>query len=639
MNSQYQVKLNLILFNDELPSYEVFRYPEFDSETKPTEECFLFSLPIGRETDKRKRYWVQFNKCDEFEEFVAQPLDNVYLTKRALFYGLSEVITREINSAKFTIPSCGIFEEIQFNFHEDEDGIEQLVVRPYYLRISEKFGWIANYHFRVHEGVPFSRHILQRSLTLDKNNRKNLNYCLDRTQKTRELLRTYKKILDATQLPGAKKSVITHDDFVSLPAKQLNSKEYLFAENRQSQSQFIGLKTYGPLSPLTQDPNLLFAFRECDRPVARTLAMALLGSTNRQRFSYPSFESLFKIGVTVNPDPIILNDLSRASFEFSLRRVQAERELGKSVLPIFLLPKGDDNGYLLHKSIFTNVGIPTQVCTLGLVNDNYILKWSVANIALQIFCKLGGQPWIVRPTPTRTLIIGISQSHKIKVENGVSTVSRYFAFSVMTENSGLFRKLEILGDASSLGSYIDALKSNLSEILQKESSEYSQVVIHASFRLKKTEMQAIADVVRTTTEKCSQNCRFSVVKVNQKNDYFGTNPCVNSLVPYEGTVSKLGGGEYLVWFEGISPDNQTVTKAFPGPTHVKFLRASSEDSIADELILQDLVNLSGANWRGFNAKNAPVSVFYCHLIAEFVRKFQEQDLPLPQVQELQPWFL
>ena len=426
---------------------------------------------------------------------------------------------------------------------------------------------------------------------------------------------------------------------MSLPAKQLNSKEYLFAENRQSQSQFIGLKTYGPLSPLTQNPNLLFAFRECDRPVARTLAMALLGSTNRQRFSYPSFESLFKIGVTVNPDPIILNDLSRASFEFSLRRVQAERELGKSVLPIFLLPKGDDNGYLLHKSIFTNVGIPTQVCTLGLVNDNYILKWSVANIALQIFCKLGGQPWIVRPTPTRTLIIGISQSHKIKVENGVSTVSRYFAFSVLTENSGLFRKLEILGDASSLGSYIDALKSNLSEILQKESSEFSQVVIHASFRLKKTEMQAIADVVRTTTEKCSQNCRFSVVKVNQKNDYFGTNPCVNSLVPYEGTVSKLGGGEYLIWFEGISPDNQTVTKAFPGPTHVKFLRASSEDSIADELILQDLVNLSGANWRGFNAKNSPVSVFYCHLIAEFVRKFQEQDLPLPQVQELQPWFL
>jgi hypothetical protein len=95
----------------------------------------------------------------------------------------------------------------------------------------------------------------------------------------------------------------------------------------------------------------------------------------------------------------------------------------------------------------------------------------------------------------------------------------------------------------------------------------------------------------------------------------------------------------LLWFEGVFPDNPSVKKAFPGPTHLEFLHVSDDKMIGDEQVLQDLVNLSGANWRGFNAKSAPVSIFYCHLVADLIRRFQERDLPLPEVKELRPWFL
>ena len=116
---------------------------------------------------------------------------------------------------------------------------------------------------------------------------------------------------------------------------------------------------------------------------------------------------------------------------------------------------------------------------------------------------------------------------------------------------------------------------------------------------------------------------------------------VNSLVPYEATKVRLGRHEYLVWFEGIFRDKPNVTKAFPGPTHLQFLRVEDEEGeLAEEReMLQDLVNLSGANWRGFNAKSSPVSVFYCHLVADFVHKFHERGLPLPSVRDIQPWFL
>jgi len=116
---------------------------------------------------------------------------------------------------------------------------------------------------------------------------------------------------------------------------------------------------------------------------------------------------------------------------------------------------------------------------------------------------------------------------------------------------------------------------------------------------------------------------------------------VNSLVPFEGTKVRLGPNEYLVWFEGLLPEQASVARAFPGPTHLEFLRLSDVDTGAAEQreLLQDIVNLSGSNWRGFNAKSAQVSVFYCHFIADLVQDFHERGLPMPAVEDIRPWFL
>ena len=39
--------------------------------------------------------------------------------------------------------------------------------------------------------------------------------------------------------------------------------------------------------------------------------------------------------------------------------------------------------YLAHKAVFTHSGVSTQVCTLGVIQDESALKWATANIALQ----------------------------------------------------------------------------------------------------------------------------------------------------------------------------------------------------------------------------------------------------------------
>jgi argonaute-like protein implicated in RNA metabolism and viral defense len=274
------------------------------------------------------------------------------------------------------------------------------------------------------------------------------------------------------------------------------------------------------------------------------------------------------------------------------------------------------------------------------IQDQNALKWAIANIALQVFCKAGGQPWKVRPSAEPTLIVGISQSHKIQVCDKTRIVEKYFAFTVMTDNSGLFQKIQVLGEGGDKVTYLRQLRDNLRSILATGSQQFARVVVHTSFKLKREEMDAIQQTVSEAAgEQIPGKCRFAVVKVNHKCRFFGINQQVNSLVPYEGTAVKLGFREYLVWFEGIFPDKPTVTKAYPGPTHLQFMRVSEGSGISDEDLLQDIVNLSGANWRGFNAKSAPVSVFYCHLVADRVHDFHERGLPLPEVPLIRPWFL
>jgi len=400
--------------------------------------------------------------------------------------------------------------------------------------------------------------------------------------------------------------------------------------------EFTGLRDFGPLQPLQAAPNLLFLFREQDRIAARTLATALRG----RRFNFPGFQTLFKTELHFDSNPVILPDLRTAAMAKALAEVQTRQASVPNTLPVLVLPEGDDNGYLAHKADFSHAGISTQVCTLRVIQDENALKWAIANIALQMFCKAGGQPWKVRPSTEATLIVGISQSHKFRQVDDTRTIEKYFAFTVMTDNSGLFQKIQVLGEAGDESDYLSQLRENLRGILSAGAQAFSRVVVHTSFKLKRREIDAIQQTVSEAAQtENGSKCLFAVVKVNHKSRFFGINQQVNSLVPYEGTAVRLGPREYLVWFEGIFPDRPTVTKAYPGPTHLEFMRVTDGPEIKDDDLLQDLVNLSGANWRGFNAKSAPVSVFYCHLVADLVGDFHQRGLPLPEVPLIRPWFL
>ncbi len=642
MADDYKIHLNFLPLKGNPPAFPIFRKPrEPQSGDRPQLDAISFKLPdCGQAEEDWRSYWILPESREGFGAFTAQPDYNHHLTCWMLAWSLRSTANETVDAPEARISRNRFLRDISFVLKEHFEGQELLVMQPYYLRATRQFGFLADFHFALKEGVPFTRKVQQLSLSLDKNYRRNLDCYSDRSFRIRQFLTKMQTTLKSLHLGLDGPLVELEDDFVSLPADRLRTKVYLFGENRQSCSQFTGLREHGPLSPLDVPPRLLFMFREQDRQAARRLALALQGTKQRGRFVFPGFKALFKTPLEIDRNPIVLPDLTHYAMSGALDRVKQERNVHPALVPVLVLPDGDDDGYLTHKALFTHAEIPTQACTLRILQDDDTLKWAIGSLALQIFCKAGGRPWKVRPTADRSLIIGISQSHKLREHEGGRRVEKYFAFSVLTDSSGLFQKIQVLGEADSQTNYIMALQNTLRRILSDSAQEFSRVVIHTSFKLKYREIDAIQSVVTEAAAQTDANqCRFAVVKVNHKCRFFGVNRSTNSLVPYEASRVRLGPGEYLVWFEGIFPDKPTVTKAFPGPTHLEFLRLRDATQINEDILLQDLVNLSGANWRGFNAKSAPISVFYCHLVADLVHDFHERGLPLPAVEDLNPWFL
>jgi hypothetical protein len=461
MKDDYRILLNFLPVAGLLPSFYIFRKLRVENEPRPDNTTASYSFPKDDNRNNRAFFWVKSEPADGFEKYLATPEVNNDLTRWAISHALRDSIRQNLNEDQYVSDDRGFLDEIALVMQTHSEGKELLVLQPYFLRETHQFGCLADFHFALKSGVPFSRRIQQLSLSLDRKFKRNLDYYIDRTAKIRAFLKGREGVFTKLRLSGADALVSLSEDFVALPARRLRSKIYIFANNRDSRSQFTGLLNHGPLKPLESPPHLLFLFREQDRVAARTLATALRGTKGKERFSFPGFQALFKTELSIDHNPLILNDLSDAAMADALAKVQSRRQKNSNTLPVLVLPEGEDNGYLAHKADFSHAGIPTQVCTLRIIQDENALKWAIANIALQIFCKAGGHPWKVRPSAEPTLIVGISQSHKIQESGQGRKVDKYFAFTVMTDNSGLFQQIQVLGEGGDKIEYLGHLRENL----------------------------------------------------------------------------------------------------------------------------------------------------------------------------------
>ena len=219
-------------------------------------------------------------------------------------------------------------------------------------------------------------------------------------------------------------------------------------------------------------------------------------------------------------------------------------------------------------------------------------------------------------------------------------MEKYFAYSVLADSSGIYESIKILGNTTNRTEYIASLKDKLRDVLLEHKGKYKSFVLHLTFSMKKDELKAINDLLADLQAKNDNQSEFVALKFNDHNDFFGFSAANNSRVPYEGTVAELSRKDFLVWFSGLSLDDSKAPKKPERPVHIRVVYPERPLDRSDlRRLLQDAMNIAGANWRGFNAKSMPISVYYAKLIAEYYSRFREAGLAELDIESLSPWFL
>ncbi len=107
---------------------------------------------------------------------------------------------------------------------------------------------------------------------------------------------------------------------------------------------------------------------------------------------------------------------------------------------------------------------------------------------------MGGKPWKVIPSTDNSLIVGIGQAHK--EVDGKTT--KYYAYSVLTESTGLYKDLKVLGQGTDKEPYLAEFRANLRSIFDQYYDNYNAFVIHTTFSIRQDELNVVEEVLEIT---------------------------------------------------------------------------------------------------------------------------------------------
>jgi len=383
---------------------------------------------------------------------------------------------------KYRVPENTKYKEIKFIVTPRTKGSTNIIVHPYFLKSDKKLGFLFQHHFSLFPDKKYDRQAQVESLSLDNTGRPNVFIYRDKQDLIQEFLRTQFK-------PFADRNSIEIDGaLIELPTKRLSIKSYIVGRGHISQSQFMGVKSSGPYREIEENVKYVFLFSEKTRSLARDVYLGLIGRLFPGQF--PGLLKMFKLPINKDiVDHHVIKTFDQNSLnEFgNLIAETKQKNTDTKIMVIVVLPKGfkgvdgvfDAYGYIKYLAL--KHGVYSQFVTEDTFFGKGQLKWSISNIGLQTFCKLGGAPWLVKPAKSDCLIMGIGSAHE-KLEN---KIKKYVAYTVCLDSSGDFKYIEPLSSSTNENEYLETLCSNLELIIRKELKEkYRSFVLHLPYKIK-----------------------------------------------------------------------------------------------------------------------------------------------------------
>ena len=320
-----------------------------------------------------------------------------------------------------------------------------------------------------------------------------------------------------------------------------------------------------------------------------------------------------------------------------------------------------DNPYYVAKAQFMRAGVPVQAVRLETIDQERGLPYTLNNLALATYAKLGGVPWVIS-TPavaTHELIIGIGSTEVGQERLGART--RYVGFTTLFQGDGRYLVWETTKEAT-FEEYPSALLASLRNSIRFvkaqnrwEPGDGVRLVFHVYKPLKRVEIGTVRQLVQELLDDypvefafldISEHHPLQIFDPRQKGvSYRSFETKRNELkgihAPARGTALLLGPRTALLQLTGAK-EVKTWDQGLPRPLLLELHRDSDFADLT--YLVRQAFHFSFMSWRSFFPSHEPVTILYSRWIAQMLGNLKAvpewDSLSLNQLRDRRVmWFL
>ena len=406
---------------------------------------------------------------------------------------------------------------------------------------------------------------------------------------------------------------------------------FVFNDNGQANWAEKGFTQHGPYTKRTFDrnnPSVCVICSKHDKGVVEQLVRKFLKGIPNSKYFRSGLEGKFSIGTsrvevfTTDSDDV---DGYKAAIDRAVKQKVDEGESWDLALvqvrQSFKKLDVIDNPYYWGKNLFFLHQVPVQDFTIELLDQNdYLLGYSLNNMALASYAKMGGVPWLLKSSPTLSheLVVGIGSANigKERGDNqrimGITTVFSGDGSYIVSNKS---RAVPPDGYCDALSIVLDETIENIRKRMNWQKGDTIRLVFHASVKkFNKDEIQAVRSVIDKYRD---YQVEYAFLKISENHglhmfDAASANEDKGRFAPPRGKFLNLSNYETLVYLTGQRELRQ-VSDGHPRGLLLNIHRDSTFKDI--KYLRTQLYNFSSHSWRSYFPNPMPVTISYSDLIA------------------------
>jgi len=413
---------------------------------------------------------------------------------------------------------------------------------------------------------------------------------------------------------------------------QMPKPVFVFNDNGEADWAEKGLTQYGPYTKRTfdrNDPAICVICAQHDKGRVEQFVRKLLKGISKSKYFSSGLEGKFALGTSR------VEVFATATDSVDAYKKAIEAAIGKKaedggrwdlalvqVRQSFKKLTVTENPYYLGKSLFFLHQIPTQDFTIELLaQSDYLLGYSLNNMALACYAKMGGVPWLLKSSPTLSheLVIGIGSAN-IGQARGAEN-QRIMGITTVFSGDGSY----IVSNTSKAvvpRDYCDALTAVLGETIEKiqkrmnwQNGDTIRLIFHAQVKkFNKDEIAAVRAVIDRYRE---YQIEYAFVKISEDHglhvfDSATAGVLKGRLAPPRGKTFKLSKHEMLVYLIG----QRELRQDTDGHPRGVILDVHKDSTFKDiKYLSAQLYSFASHSWRSYFPNPMPVTISYSDLIA------------------------